>query len=95
MLPSCGDEYDNDNSSKKLGCTNLLQGPPAMAAQVLRKALRVLPSVILCEAHRPIPIPPQSNILTCTANWATSIGFGSLLDGQQGRKWLKDSILGC
>ena len=73
---------------KKLGCTNLLQGQPAMAAQVLRKALRVIPSVILCEAHKPIPVPPQSNILTCTANWA-------LLYGQEGRKWLKDSILGC
>ena len=74
---------------KKLGCTNLLQGQPAMAAQVLRKALRVIPSVILCEAHKPIPIPSQSNML------ATYIGFGSLLYGQQGRKWIKDSILGC
>ena len=82
----CGGKCDNDDASVKLGFANLLQGPPAVATQLLRKALRVAPSVILCDAHKPIAIPPQSNMLTCTANWATSIGFGSLRNGQEGRK---------
>ena len=90
----CGGKCVIDDASVKLGFANLLQGPPAVATQLLRKALMVVLSMNLCDTAKPIAIPLQSNMLTCMANGATSIGFGILRNGQQGRKWFKDSVLG-